>query len=148
MDADVCIDAFFDLRNSAFIGGQSRIWIANHCVFAKASRIVVVSPYILEGVTEKEGVGFGVRSSGFRLRSIAWLQLRTTASSFVLRDVERRKRNPLALGQLDFWNTFAKHDSPFQKSLLLSHVPPQSGWKTRRICAPPVPKMLEFAPHG
>ena len=24
--------------------------------------------------------------------------------------------------QLDYWNTFAKHDSPFQKSLLLSHV--------------------------
>jgi hypothetical protein len=52
------------------------------------------------------------------------------------------------LGILDYWNTFAKHDSMFQKSLLLSHAPSPNVWKTSWICEPAVPKMLEFAPPG
>jgi hypothetical protein len=49
---------------------------------------------------------------------------------------------------LDFWNSFAKHDSVFQKSLLLAQAVRRHPWKTRCYCERGVPKMLEFAPHG
>ena len=132
------------LRFSLVFTKMTGLRVKNCLVFPKMSRGVVVSPYSVEGVTENDGVGFRVRSSGFRLRSIAWLQRRTTASSFVLRDVERRKRNPLALGPLDFWNTFAKHDSLFQKSLLLAPRRWPAPWKARQFCVRRVPKDLEF----
>ena len=49
---------------------------------------------------------------------------------------------------LDFWNTFAKHDSLFQKSPLLACPGCDRFGKTRRFLIARVPKMLEFAPHG
>ena len=49
---------------------------------------------------------------------------------------------------MDFWNTFGKHDSLFQKSPLLSPSGGDRLCKTRRFQNLRVPKDVEFAPHG
>jgi hypothetical protein len=49
---------------------------------------------------------------------------------------------------LEYWNTFEKHDSLFQKSPLLAPSGGDRLCKTRRFQNTRVPKDLEFAPHG
>ena len=46
---------------------------------------------------------------------------------------------------MDFWNTFAKHYSPFQKSPLLARSHSDRPCKTRQLLTTRVPKDLEFA---
>jgi len=48
--------------------------------------------------------------------------------------------------ELDYWNTFEKHDSLLQKSMVLAHAGSQRLCKTRRIQTARVPKYLDLAP--
>ena len=61
----------------------------------------------------------------------AWLFSRTRLSQNCHRSFTSPGVRSAAL--LDFWNTFAKHDSLFQKSLLLSHLLLRDGLENRRI---------------
>jgi hypothetical protein len=50
-----------------------------------------------------------------------------------------------AMGFLDYWNTFGKHDSLFHKSGVLERPPGLGPYKSSNFSPLHVPKLLEFA---